>query len=345
MPDQSLPNVDAVNRADTNVRRMRRARAVRAFVPVRGDSLAASTWEYIPVAPRATRRAVPMPSADVLAASAQYAALTPYVAPDVFDPARPTRAHADLERAATRFLRDASAAAGCPACRGDDGGEHDYDVCLYIPSPDTFDRWANRVHVRPDAVAFRGTVRVRPVSPVRVFSPFVTRNGERVQTFDTDPVTGAWLLHVRDVAASDASTVRGWRGHKRYAVPRRAARARAASTRQAARRAAGATSTRGPAVSPFAWHTGTLRRRWAAVARGTADGAADVVARAADIDAVLRTSADGARVTFYAPDGAPVATVDVIDVGTRVRGDDGRVFPIGEWARRAALAGADGRSQ
>lgn len=253
----------------------------------------------------------------------------PYVPASEYDPARPPAWSRSLDRSASLIIRAASAAAGCPGCAATMHHDrkkvaHDLDVCSFVPSPDTANRWTRRVHVRPDRVAFRGVVRHRHKRPVRNLPAYRTdrATGERVELFGRDPITGAALLVVHNLDRSDADTVRGWRGHVAFARPRRMARATTQAATRKRRADAGATGARGPARSAWQLSDGRVRARFGKAAPST------LVARAAWVESAIRRAGAGAL-------DLGTAVVTILDPETVEYRD--RVYGTRDLARRLAL--------
>lgn len=230
-----------------------------------------------------------------------------------------------LEHAATRFLAL--------------HGEH-------LPRPDV---WSRRHHshvTRPDVVAYKGTPRYvlpqpcrygaighHPAAEVRT----VTRLGhpDTWGTLDQTDCPAWWTGDVIELLTTSTDrqgrSRMAWRGHRRITLvmaPRtgtRGNRPKVQAQRRAERAAIGASPKGGRAVSPWAMSDRSLPR--AVASRG-------VAAQVATLESILRTSTDGATVTF----GDVVVT---ITGPAQVVDHNGRAYPVREWARRAALAGID----
>lgn len=192
--------------------------------------------------------------------------------------------------------------------------------------PDVWSR-RHRSHVtRPDRVAFRGVVRYRPPAWHR-YGAVRGHAAERI----SDAGTVELLTTVGGPVGTGAQVRRGWYGHRAVTLSiaaRRGTGGRRAVARTAQKKeraASGATSKRGRAVTPWAMSDRSLPR--AVITAGA-------VERAAILEDVLRTSADGATVTFGDVRVTIMGAAQVVD-------DQHGAYPVREWCRRAALAGVD----
>lgn len=206
-----------------------------------------------------------------------------------------------LQRAATAFFAE--------------HGEHH-------PAPDVFDVRRHHYHSRPDRVAFRGVQRVRIPRPCRYETTTTDRTATGIDGQTELQTRLTWAYYCQCGAPKrDACLcpVRGWTGHRFTVFPRtiRGTRAVKRSARPVG------TGTRGPIAGNSPW---TLSER------SLARAAARVADIAADLESIVRTTADGTTITFV--DGTTVRVIGAAQVHTR-----DRAFPVREWSRRAALSG------
>lgn len=223
-----------------------------------------------------------------------------------------------LEHAATAFL----------AAHGD-----------HLPRPDVYVPKHGRYVTRADVVAFRGLPRYERPQPCRygrtgnlpaVEHRDIVRQGQVTDTTEWQAVTVAEYL-TTDLTFVHPTERRGWRGHRRitWSLAPRKARGDGATLKRKARKAqrdaAGVTGKRGRAATPWAMSERSLPR--AVITAGATE-------RAAILEDVLRTSADGATVTFGDVRVTIMGAAQVVD-------DQHGAYPVREWCRRAALAGVD----
>lgn len=205
--------------------------------------------------------------------------------------------------------------------------------------PDVWSKRHRRFLAKPDRSAFKGTARYVLPQPCRygaqrghaawVESP--SRIWQAGAAGVEPLMVQAGLTMLGGPVGTRAATRQAWRGHQRVtlvigkrarAAQQRKRQAESAETR-AARLERGAVGKRGPARSP-----------WSLAPRSLPAAAAPVADQVATLEGVLRTSTDGAVITFA--DGTSVTVLGAAQVHDDKRG---RAYPVREWSRRAALAG------
>jgi hypothetical protein len=200
-----------------------------------------------------------------------------------------------------------------------------HNAGLPADRPDVWNPRRSRYLSRADRSAHKGTVRYALPSPVR----YGAQRGHPRITFRTDGV-GELLTLVGGKVDHTAQVRAAWRGHRRVTIAiaarqSSAIREAARAVKREAREAEGATSKRGPSVTPWGMSERSLPR--AVAVKGLRD-------HVAALEAILRTSADGAAVTLS--DGV---TVTIEGGAQLVDQRSGAAYPVREWCRRAALAG------